>query len=141
MFDDDPDKVAELFAAARRVADVLADDGQLAVTFQIAQVPGESFLVDPSGVVVAQRATGGIKADDIIVHRSRERSPSGAVATALVAGVAALTASLRSTRRPRPPVNASNAWPTAYACPTCNGPNRRRVEPRRLPPSSVTSFA
>ncbi|MEZ5375525.1 MAG: TlpA disulfide reductase family protein [Acidimicrobiales bacterium] len=64
VFDDDPDKVAELFAELGGSWPVLADDGQLAVTFQIAQVP-ESFLVDPSGVVVAH-ATGGIKADDII---------------------------------------------------------------------------
>ncbi len=64
VFDDDPDNVAELFAELGGSWPVLSDDGSLAVTFQIAQVP-ESFLIDPSGVVVAH-ATGGIKADDII---------------------------------------------------------------------------
>lgn len=64
VFDDDPDKVAELFAELGGSWPVLNDDGRLAVTFQIAQVP-ESFLVDPSGVVVAH-ATGGITADEIL---------------------------------------------------------------------------
>ncbi len=64
VFDDDPDKVADLFAELGGTWPVLNDSGQLAVTFQIAQVP-ESFLVDPSGVVVAH-ATGGITADEII---------------------------------------------------------------------------
>lgn len=64
VFDDDPDRVAELFAELGGSWPVLNDDGRLAVTFQIAQVP-ESFLVDPSGVVVAH-ATGGITADEIL---------------------------------------------------------------------------
>ncbi len=64
VFDDDPAKVADLFAELGGSWPVLNDDGRLAVTFQIAQVP-ESFLVDPSGVVVAH-ATGGVTADEII---------------------------------------------------------------------------
>ncbi len=63
VFDDDPDKVAQLFDELGGSWPVL-DDPKLAVTFQIAQVP-ESFLIDPSGVVVAH-ATGGIKAEDIL---------------------------------------------------------------------------
>ncbi len=64
VFDDDPDKVAALFDELGGSWPVLGDDGRFAVTFQIAQVP-ESFLVDPSGVVVAH-ATGGVTADEII---------------------------------------------------------------------------
>jgi cytochrome c biogenesis protein CcmG/thiol:disulfide interchange protein DsbE len=63
VFDDDPAKVAALFAKLGGSWPVLSDP-TLPVTFQVAQVP-ESFIVDPSGVVVAH-ATGGIKADEVI---------------------------------------------------------------------------
>ncbi|MGH1502270.1 MAG: TlpA family protein disulfide reductase [Acidimicrobiales bacterium] len=63
VFNDDPGAVAEFFDERGGDWPVLSE-ASIAVEFQIAQIP-ESFLVDPSGVVVAHFISG-IEASEVL---------------------------------------------------------------------------
>lgn len=64
IFDDDPEGVADFFATQGGEWPVLPDpDGRIATEFGVAQVP-ETYIIDPSGVVVA-KLIGGVTQDGL----------------------------------------------------------------------------